>query len=378
MSESISFSGKINVSVNGFNQSPAFEGQSDAFLHTVTTINSKIKVDFMANKSFAVLEPYIRIDSSDQNKNSIDIRTASFSRTWEKMHIKMGIDKVFWGKMEAHNLVDIINQSDEIANAGRNQKEKYGQPMVNIGYRSSFGKVDVFWLPWLRERKYPGIKGRLRTEWLVDNDNPIKQGNPLADFALRYENSVGAWDMGFSYFNGTSREPRLIPNVGNTTLIPHYDKINRAGLDIQYTTENAILKTEAILEQGNVDSFYAYSVGWEYPVYGIQNTDSDFTMLGEYYYDNRNPNAPKTIFQNDLFIGTRLEFNDVGSTTFEAGVIYDLIVNEKIFSAKLTKRMNSTLVLEAGFINYLDIDEEGTLGSFSNDSYFYLDTRIHF
>ena len=43
------------------------------------------------------------------------------------------------------------------------------------------------------------------------------------DFAIRWSHTIGPWDIGLSHFYGTSRDPRLLPQVdasGRVELIP--------------------------------------------------------------------------------------------------------------------------------------------------------------
>ena len=59
-------------------------------------------------------------------------------------------------------------------------------------------------------------------------------------------------DVGFSLFDGTSREPSLVPTLSGSefVLAPHYEQIRQYGLDAQLTTESLLLKLEAIHRTG--------------------------------------------------------------------------------------------------------------------------------
>ena len=57
------------------------------------------------------------------------------------------------------------------------------------------------------------------------------------DLAGRYSGSFGPLDVGLSVFDGTSRDPSLLPTlVGDEfVLAPHYEQIRQLGLDTQLT-----------------------------------------------------------------------------------------------------------------------------------------------
>ena len=69
------------------------------------------------------------------------------------------------------------------------------------------------------------------------------------DFALRYSNSFGDWDVGLYHFYGTSREATLSlgfdPEL-QPVLVPEYELINQTGTDVQYTTGAWLWKLEAL------------------------------------------------------------------------------------------------------------------------------------
>ena len=119
--------------------------------------------------------------------------------------------KVFWGVTEAVHLVDIVNQTDLVESL--DGEEKLGQPMIDLSLIRDWGVVDLFVLPWFRERTFPSEDGRPRFAIPIDTHDPIYESSAEqhhVDFAARWSNSIGEWDIGLSYFYGTSREPRFV------------------------------------------------------------------------------------------------------------------------------------------------------------------------
>ena len=102
---------------------------------------------------------FVREDSMDDERSHADIRELSwlyYSDDWE---LRLGISKVFWGVAESQHLVDIINQTDAVENV--DGEDKLGQPMINLTLIRDWGNVDLFVLPYLRERTFTGVNGLL-------------------------------------------------------------------------------------------------------------------------------------------------------------------------------------------------------------------------
>ena len=190
--------------------------------------------------------PFLRIDQQDSERTHIDIRELTWLKSAEEWELRVGLRQVFWGVAESNHLVDIINQTDLIENI--DTEDKLGQPMINLALIKDWGTVDFFIMPGFRERSFPGIEGRLRTQPRVDNDNPVYESaaeQAHIDLAVRWSHFIGDFDIGVSHFYGTSRVPRFVFGFNGTepVLVPHYDIINQTGLDLQATKGGMAVET---------------------------------------------------------------------------------------------------------------------------------------
>ena len=75
-------------------------------------------------------------------------------------------------------------------------------------------------------------------------------------------------------------------------------------------TEAWLWKLETIVRSGFQETFQAAVGGFEYTFYGVRESAADVGLRMEYQYDNRSIAEPPTLTDNDLFVGTRLAFND--------------------------------------------------------------------
>lgn len=288
------------------------------------------------------LVPFARADQGDPERRHADLREFSWWKATRDWELRAGVRKVFWGVAESQHLVDIINQTDLVENP--DQEDKLGQPMINLAWVRPWGTVDLFLLWGVRERTFPGVKGRLRFPIPVDTSQTryaSNAGDRRIDGAVRWSHSVGPWDIGLYHFSGTTREPRLLPGrdaAGAAVLVPFYETIDQTGLDLQATLGNWLWKLEAIHRSGQGDPYFAAVGGFEYTFYGILGSKKDLGWVLEYHYDERGANAP-TPFQNDLMTGLRLAFNDVAGTEALLGVIADLDGGARLYSLEASRRV---------------------------------------
>ena len=166
--------------------------------------------------------PFLRIDSSDPQRSHFDVREALYWRAEERWELRAGIGKVFWGVTESRHLVDIVNQSDMVENV--DGEDKLGQPMLALTLKAESSALELFVLPGFRERSYPGPRGRLRSAPAVDKDAASYEssaGDKHIDYALRWSGVYDAFDIGVSYFIGTSRDPRRCMTGSATCRLAH-------------------------------------------------------------------------------------------------------------------------------------------------------------
>lgn len=303
-------------------------------------------------KQSLIFVPFTRWDQHDKERTHSDIRELSWLKVFDESELRIGVRKVFWGVTESQHLVDIINQTDLVESI--DGEEKLGQPMINYAFIQDWGTVDLFVLPYFRERTFAGINGRLRSVPHVDTSNPLYESSEKEkhiDTAIRWSHSIGDWDIGLSYFNGTSRDPSFIIALdasGNPVLRPVYNLMQQTGLDLQATKDAWLWKMEIINRSLKEDRYVAATGGFEYTFYGVLDSSSDLGMVVEYSYDNRNKQAT-TPFENDVLLALRWTNNDENDTSILMGVVADLDDSSRLYSIEASRRIGESwkLNLEA-------------------------------
>ena len=315
--------------------------------------------------------PFARIDSRDRDRTHADIREAYWLYIQDDWELLIGVNREFWGVTESRHLVNVLNQIDQVENI--DEEDYLGQAMINLSIQKDYGRFSLYALPLFRERTFAGEDGRLRAPLVVDEDEAEYESSAEewhTDFAARYSHYIGDWDIGLSYFYGTGREPTLIVNTEGTRLVPHYDIINQAGVDIQYTREEWLWKFEGIVREGQGDTFAATVFGFEYTFFQFRDHDADLGVLLEHLYDGRDESGvPSTALENDLFLGMRYTFNDIQDTSLLAGGIIDLEDESYSLRVEAERRIGDSLKAEIEGQLFTNSRKDSLTAAFKDDDF---------
>jgi hypothetical protein len=344
------FTGFFGAETRLFPNSALHLGQKDESASLV--IQPEYYHEFESGSSFTFV-PFYRLDSTDPERTHFDIRELTFLWLKEDFELRLGVRKVFWGTTEILHLVDIINQTDLVENV--DGEDKLGQPMANISFSRDWGTLDLYWLPFFRERTFAGTGGRLRGAAVVDTDQAQYESGAEewhSDWAFRYSHFIGDWDIGLSQFIGTNRDPTLLDGTdsnGNAIKIPKYEQIKQTSIEASYVIGEWLWKGEALYRtgQGN-DDYFAWTGGFEYTFTRVWDSQMDLGIIGEWMYDTREDLAT-TAFENDLAGGIRLALNDAASTEALFGWVQDLDTSARFLFLEASRRFGDNLLLTAEF-----------------------------
>ena len=375
----VEFSGSLGVEARYFPKSPGHAGQGSRPGSLVAMPN--LYVEGQTGWSFS-LSPFYRFDSEDPRRTHADVHEAyalflgeAGDAQWE---LRLGVERVFWGVVESNNLVDIVNQVDLVEHP--DEKSKLGQVMGHLTFAAPWGVVELLAMPYHRQRTFPGRAGRLRFPWLVDADLATYESGAEArhvDVAARFSHTVGALDFGISAFEGTGREPFLIPAFradGNVALAPHYPQIRQFGFDGQLTLGAWLLKLETIHRTGMLnrlgreEPYSSFVLGGEYSFYSVFGSALDITVLTEWCYDERGTRST-TKFENDMFLGARLAFNDAQGTELLVSTLQGADHDSSVFSVELNRRLSDRWSLRMEAIALRELDPTDILYETRRDSF---------
>lgn len=363
-------SGPLGVESRGFTGDPEDPAQVED-LQGSLVLRPEFRFRSGGGRHQMMVSPFLRLDGADEERTHADLRQGFYRYVGDAWEILAGADRVFWGVTESRHLVDVINQVDAVEDV--DEEDRLGQPMISATFLPRWGTLSVYALTGFRERTYPGRDGRLRTPLVVETSDPVYEsdaGRSRIDLALRYAQAAGDWDVGFHAFSGTSREPRLVADPAGRSLIPHYDLMNQAGVDLQYTRSAWLWKLEALVRETRLDDFTAFVGGAEYTLYQVGGSAIDVGLLAEYLHDGRHElRSPPTIFDDDIFLGTRLAFNDVQDSDLLAGVVIDRSLGSRAISVEAGRRVGTSWSVELEARFFTAVDDEDVMAILRSDDF---------
>jgi len=368
------FSGNVQARYLHFTQPPRFDTQPDYNAAVIGEFEYYVEAESGSSFTF---RPYARVELQDGGDNLFDIREAMYLTYGDEWELRAGVGKVFWGVTEAVHLVDIINQTDIREDVGR--EEKLGQPMVHGSLLRDWGTLELFVLPYFRVQQLPDSDDRPGFGIDVEDDAQFESDDEQnhTDASLRYSQTFDEIDLGLSYFNGTSRDPRLFLNEDGDALIPFYPLMEQAGLDAQFTSEAWLWKLEAIYRNDDIERYSAAAGGFEYTFVGIFDSAHDLGAIAEYLYDERGSEAT-TPFQDDILIGLRWVLNDEQSSDALFGVIADLDGGGQSISLEATRRLGDSFKINLNARSFVNTENDPQLDVFAQDDFVRMELGYYF
>ena len=355
-----------------------------------------------------------RMSDRDGHRDHADVREAYYLYAGDGWQIQAGVNKVFWGVVESSHLVDIINQTDNVEAV--NGEEKLGQPMIGLGLEQGWGNLDMYILPYFRERAFPDGPERFRLSLPLNGEQqPLnydhgtgyyedKREEKHVDGAIRWWNWFNSFDIGISYFNGTSREPIPIPidisDPTNPRFASYYEQLQQLGIEMQYIYQSWAFKYESASRWQESGNYHSVVTGFEYTFSGLGEQGYDLGVLVEYLWNDRDEvsikdpsldalgltetTAPSNLltaldqfktllgnyqspFENDIFLGARFAMNDINSTDFLAGVIVDLDTQTTTASFEGGTRLGNSLRLTLNVYLFEHTADNSAFAAFRRD-----------
>ena len=245
------YNGDAGVELRWFPNQPQFQGQSGDSLAPSLLFNGEARWRSEGGRFRAGIRPFLRLDGVDSERSHFDLREAWIAGEGDDWELLAGFHQVFWGVTESRHLVDVINQADAVEDP--DLEKKLGQPMVRALWQKDWGQLELYLMPWFRERTFPGKKGRLRPPLPVDTDATTYEsaaGQNHLDLAARWSHYLGDVDVGLHLFHGTARAPILVPDGNFEKLRPFYYQSSQLGLDLQYTRDAWLWKFEGLVRPG--------------------------------------------------------------------------------------------------------------------------------
>ncbi len=331
-----------------FPRSRQFSGQRGIHLSPSIVMEPEAVYESESGAYRFTARPFARLDPHDEHRSHFDVREFGLLHLGSDWTLFAGLGSVFWGVTESNHLVDIINQVDGVEDI--DSEDKLGQPMVSVTLERDWGALDLYYLPAFRERTFPGDRARLRGPLPISDDVRYTSGAGRyhQDWAVRWSHVLGDVDLAVAFFRGTGRDPVLIPEQvgGQAVLVPEYSVVDQTSLELQWTRGATLWKLEALAQGGQGHRFGAFVAGLEHTLYQLGDGDTDLGLLAEVMVDDRDSDAPVTLFDNDIFAGMRWAWNDVADTSILGGPVIDFDTGEVLAFVEAERRVGDAWTVE--------------------------------
>lgn len=400
-------------------------GTNDVYFDPSAAIQPTVNYVFDSGVDTLRATLFGRFDPTDDGRTHGDVREAFYHHMGDGWDFLIGANQVFWGVTESRHLVNIVNQLDYVEDI--DQEDFLGQPMVSLSFFGDWGMLDLYAMPYFRERRFYETDARFGYPIEVSDDpnyqSDLERWHP--DFAARYRVTWDNWDFGISHFYGTSRAPRwqidlrppyddlpFADDIENQfvsvedldavedflndngidvsqgleqlndvmKIRPYYDIINQTGIEAVGVYDDLILKFEGATITGyRGDRIWAMVGGFEYTFNDVSESGIDVGLLSEYLFDNRDlDDTPFTPYQNDLFLGTRITFNDVNDTNILFGAYVDLGGGSTVLNIEASQRIQDNMKLSLTGRGFAYTSENDPLRFYDDNSYVELRLSIFF
>lgn len=323
-------------------------------------------------ENIVTVKPRIQFDQSDTSRTYVDPQEFHWTGYWEEFEIKFGVSIENWGVTESQQLVNVVNQinlADSIYG-----ESKLGQGMLAGKFILDAGELAIYALPYFRPRVFPTKEGRPAARLNVRNEEAIYENDSapeVIDVAARLSYTVGSLDFALSVFNGTNREPQLLPNVDQDQVpffVPRYNVMTQYGLDAQLTLGALLLKAEAIARQGRYEDMNASTAGFEYTFFDILSTGWDIGILSEHLRDSRVDDVSVNA-ENDVFGGIRLAANDASDTSAIFGYVQDIDDGTSFMRIQAERRFFDVIKVSMDTTIIIEVDELSPIYNNRNDGF---------
>ncbi len=298
-----------------------------------------------------------------------------------------------WGKAEAYNPVERLNAYDFLDFL---EARKIGAPSAAFEWFGDRSSVELALIPAFTPARLPGEGNR----WFLfpNLDSPPLAGPPAvnaretpartwdnAQWAGRFQTTLGGLDLGFSYYHGFDAVPvgEIAPNPTAFDVTPVYNPIDEYGAVFAFTRGRAAFHGEAayrVSERGYDDDFLTYAIGVVYAWTGGQSLDNarlTVEWVDEAFVDEAPQGARFATRFNRPFRGTlfsELELAFLDDSAFAFKLAYNVDDRDYYVQSLWRRRFHDSLELEAG-ADILDGEPDTLWGAWDrNDRWF---ARLH-
>ncbi|MBU1218004.1 hypothetical protein KJ870_09675 [bacterium] len=334
-------------SYDSFTNELLFQGDTKLKLEN-DIFTSNINIEYLYSKEY-------------KQKRYLMLNELYITKEYEYYSFVFGKTIKFLGELEGFNIADIYNQKNYLLDP--------------FDKSAKLGSYSLFATKYFNEESVEfGIKFYEESQ-----KYPTKE-TPYAPLGINYDNELELSDQTYTptvyltyslpnakivFMHGYDNKRYFMP-INENTLSQYAYRVNKLLLTSNWLYKDAIFKLESsctdVIEDKYMGDYTQISFGVEnnfYDVYG-----ADIGVYTEYYKYIYLEESVKNvdiseIYDNDIFMALKLNFNDVGASEIKGGLMHDVKNREEVLKIEVKTRVMDVCVVQGEFLQTLP--KENTL-----------------
>ena len=372
LTQLLAFEQKIELGLSGvtyskYNNEIVYDGSSEITLNN-TSFQTNAKLEFLYSNEY-------------NERQYLLLNELYFSKDFDAYSVGIGKKIKYWGELEGFNIADVYNQKNYLKDPF-DKSAKYGAWGADITRYFDENSLEI------------GLK-------FYELDIPLPTNHtPYAPLSMIYDKKLRLSDKRYTptlylktnlvsdeYIDSETSlillhgydNKRSFIHIFNTTLSQYAYRVNKILLLSHIIYNDTIFKTELaytdIMDYAQMSDYTQLSTGVEHSLYEFIGS-SDVTLFWEYYrylYSNneklKNVDISE-IYDNDIFLALRINFNDIKSSDFKVGILRDVYKSEQLIKATLRTRIYDSFIINGQYLQIRSSAKNTILSHFENSSRF--------
>jgi hypothetical protein len=364
----------------------AFEQKTKLGVEGIAYNNYSNEIATLGNTKLSYENEYFKTDATVEFLYSSEYKKRRYlllnelylTKEFDDYSFTIGKELKYWGELEGYNIADVYNQKNYFKDPF-DKSAKLGSIGANITRYFEENSLELGVKLYEQDINYPqnempyaplpmDYTKKLQTSDARYTPTFYLKANFVTDELVDSETSLIFW-------HGYDTKRYFTP-ISSTTLAQYAYRVKKVLLFSHIVVGDTIFKTELaytdVSKDTKMSDYTQLSVGAEHSVYDIFG--SDITFYGEYYKylytdDKKIKNVDiSEVYDNDIFLALRLNFNDIGSSDMKFGILQDLDKAESVFKVDFHSRVRDDFVLHGEFLEILSSTRNATLLSQFADS----------
>ena len=298
-----------------------------------------------------------------------------FNRT--PITVSLGFQQKALGFLEAEQPNSLFNPKSYLD--GLFLPKSIGRFAASVKYLGENWVGHIDFMPFRQNENWAEDKGRYRRGGFVVEDSEYETDNSLQ---IRWDYFGEATELSVFYWDGVS--PQAIVEIdqrGPLFAVDKHPRIQQLGFSSQTIKGSLALKTDAYVRRVNDESIVNFSLGISWYNYNVFSSKKDATVYLESYFlenlDNESAQLPSS-FDNEIFLGTKIDFNDGKSSNINVGFLLDTQKKSSSFFTHFDTTLKPQWRLTAGVEVYNPDDDDQSLFGFTDDSRIFISNYWYF